>query len=468
VVSASGSITASRQPGGAPRLELAFNVEIRPSTTIDVRAGGVVSNIDVAMQATAQLSGRILDDRGRGLAGASVQLVATRPGLLDPAPRVAFARSESDGSYRLTAPPGDYVVRAYIGSTVRPSNDPALAYIATFYPGVSSQEEAHVIRLAGVDQYDVDVPLVSARTVRVSGALVDPLGHSLEDVRAALRAVRSAAEGTVQLELNALGEFVARDVVPGTYAVDVTDPRRPERWKGPRRPLEITEDVVGLEIHAVAPAAVTGRVVIDPRSAGELNLTQTVISFMNRTEGLGAGMIAFNLNEDGSFHGEIPPGRMTLTVMGPAGWSPRAIRFDGVDVFGSPLEVAPGAHEIELVITDRLSSISGVVVDRRGTPLGGFDVVLFSEDEGRWHSMSPFIRQTRSHQNGQFELPLLPPGDYLAVATEGVPMILLGDPVPTLRELQSIGTRLKVLDGEQKTISIRASPTPKALVRFRP
>ena len=139
-----------------------------------------------------------------------------------------------------------------------------------------------------------------------------------------------------------------------------------------------------------------------------------------------------------------------------------------MDVFGYPLEVTSGAHEIEVVVTDRLPSVNGVVVDRRGTPLAGFDVVLFPEDATRWYFMSPLIRQTRSHQNGQFEMPQLPAGDYLAVATEGVPMILLGDPALTLRRLQSIGTRLKVGDGEQKTISIRASPTPEGLVRFAP
>ena len=51
-------------------------------------------------------------------------------------------------------------------------------------------------------------------------------------------------------------------------------------------------------------------------------------------------------------------------------------------------------------------------------------------------------------------------GDYLAVATEGVPFLMLGDPAPTLRRLQPIATRLTVRDGEQKTISIRASPAP--------
>ena len=453
---------------GPQRVTLTGNVEIRRSIRVDVGPGVLVPNADVAMQATAGLSGRILDDRGRGLAGAYVQLVSTRPGLLDAAPRVASARSESDGSYHVTAPPGDYAVRAYIGTHARPSKDPALAYIATFYPGVPSQDGAQVIRLAGVDQYDVDFALLSSRTLRVSGALVDPLGHPFEDVRVSLRAVRSAAEGTVQLELNARGEFDARDVVPGTYAVDVTDPRRPERWKVARPPLEIVEDVSGLEIRAVVPASITGRVIKDPLSTGQVNLTQTVVSFVNRPDGVGSSMSAFNLDEDGSFGAEVPPGSLSLMVMGPSGWATRAIRLDGVDVFGYPLEVTPGAHEIEIVITDHLSSVNGVVVDRRGTPLAGFDVVLFPDDEARWHLASPFVQQTRSHQNGQFELALVPPGEYLAVATEGVGFLMLGDAVPMLRSLRSIATRLKVGDGEKKTISIRASPAPDNIARFTP
>ena len=154
--------------------------------------------------------------------------------------------------------------------------------------------------------------------------------------------------------------------------------------------------------------------------------------------------------------------------MGPPGWTTRAIRLDGVDVFGYPLEVSPGAHEIEVVVTDRLGSVSGLVVDRRGNPLAGFDVVLFPQDEARWYFGSPLVRQARSHQNGQFELTLLPPGDYLAVATDGVPLLMLGNPPQTLRRLQSIGTRLTVADGEHKTISIRASPAPEGLARVTP
>ena len=463
-----GSVTISGQGTGAPRITLTGNVEIRSSTTVDIGPGSLLSNIDVVMQATGRLSGRILDDRGRGLAGAYIQLIAAQAsGVL--IPRIAYARSETDGTYRVTAAPGDYIVRAYADKQVRPSRDAALAYAETFFPGVREQDDAQAIRLdSGVEQYDVDFALLSTHTVRVSGIVVDPAGTDLEGVTVSLRPRLSGGMTALELPLNDRGEFEGRDVVPGMYFVNVTDQRRQARWRTSREPIEIAEDISGLEIRASGAASIVGRIVKDPRSAGRINLTQTVISFVNRGEGASTSMSAFNLEEDGSFHGDVATGALTLMLMGPQGWTIRAVRLDGVDVFGDPLEITPGAREIEIVVTDHLGSASGLVMDRRGTPLGGFDVVLFPQDETRWHFASPLIRQTRSSQNGRFELPLLPPGDYLAVATEGVPFLMIGDPEPTLRRLQSIGTRLKVGDGEQKTISIRASPPPEGIVRFSP
>jgi hypothetical protein len=76
--------------------------------------------------------------------------------------------------------------------------------------------------------------------------------------------------------------------------------------------------------------------------------------------------------------------------------------------------------------------------------------------------MSPFVRQTRSSHNGRFEAGALPPGDYLVVAAEGVPLVMMGNPEATLQRLQPIATRLTVRDEEHETISIRASASPSA------
>jgi hypothetical protein len=467
----------------APGHALAFYGQSTPgtitTTAVDVRAGSVVSNVNVSMQATGRVGGRILDDRGRGLAGAYIELVAAHaagtgngPALFGVAiyPRVAFAQSEADGVYHVTAPPGDYMVRAYIGKNVRPSRQAGHAYVATFYPGARAQDEAQTIRLdGGLEQYDVDFALISSRTVRVAGTVADPARDNLEGVRVSLRAVPSASDQSIQIELDARGAFDTPDIVPGTYIVTVTDPRLPSRWSSARKQIEITGDVTDLELRASATASVTGRLALDPRSTARTNLSQVLIGAMiNTGDGALMNMSRFNTDVDGTFSGEMPAGPLQLSVSGPRDWRVHSVVVDGVEAFGRAIDIAPGAHEMVVVLTDRMSSVEGLVVDRRGTPLSGFDVVLFPADDTRWYSMSPFIRQTRSRQNGRFEVGSLPPGDYVAVATEGVPPLIFGDPERTLHQLQPIATRLKVADGERKTISIRASPAPEGLARFTP
>jgi beta-lactamase regulating signal transducer with metallopeptidase domain len=468
------AVSVSGPTAGASRIAI-DNFAVRTSVGVDVRPGFLVTDIDITIQPTGHVSGRILDDRGRGLAGAYIELRATTvPPTGAYHTGVAYAQSAADGGFRLTAPPGDYTLRAYVGRHVRPSRDAARAYVATYYPAVPLRDAAQLIRVnAGVELFDVDFPLVSSVTARVAGTVVDPARDELDGVRVTLRGVPSASgEQGVTLDLNARGEFDVRDVPLGTYDVMVTDPLWPSRWKQARRQLEITGDVTDLEIRASAAVSVTGRLLRDSRSTTNVNLGQILVTFLVRAhDGAGGAAMAmgtFEVALDGSFKGEVPAGPVMLSAGGPVGWRVRSILIDGVETFGRPIDITPGSHEIDVVLTDRHSSVEGLVVDRRGNPLGGFDVVLFSPDPTRWYPMSPFVQQTRSHQNGRFEAASLPPGDYLAVATEGVPLLMIGDPEPTLQRLQPIATRLTVRDEEHKTISIRASPTPEGLVRFTP
>ena len=58
----------------------------------------------------------------------------------------------------------------------------------------------------------------------------------------------------------------------------------------------------------------------------------------------------------------------------------------------------------------------------------------------------------------------MPAGDYYAVALPGLPFRAWTNPDVLVR-LQSVATKLKVNEGEQKVISIRASPTPDGLAQ---
>ena len=122
-----------------------------------------------------------------------------------------------------------------------------------------------------------------------------------------------------------------------------------------------------------------------------------------------------------------------------------------------------GTRQLQIVLTDRANSVSGMVVDRNGRTLPAYSVVLFSEDETRWTPSSRFIMSAQSSQTGQFRLKDVPAGDYYAVALPSLPFRAWTNPDVLVR-LQSIATKLKVNDGEQKVISIRASPTPDGIV----
>jgi hypothetical protein len=165
---------------------------------------------------------------------------------------------------------------------------------------------------------------------------------------------------------------------------------------------------------------------------------------------------------DGTFETETPGGLVTISVTPPDGWSVKSIFLDRVDVDGQAVDMSGGTRQLQVVLTDHASSVTGMVVDRNGRTLPGYSVVLFSEDDTRWTPNSRFLMAAQSSQTGQFRLKDVPPGDYLAVAVKDLPFRAWTNPDVLIR-LQSIATKLTVTEAEQKTISIRASPTPDNL-----
>ena len=167
---------------------------------------------------------------------------------------------------------------------------------------------------------------------------------------------------------------------------------------------------------------------------------------------------------DGTFETETPGGPVSVGVafLGD-GWSVKSIHLDRVDVDGQSVDMSGGTRQLQIVLTDRASSVSGMVVDRNGRTLPAYSVVLFSEDETRWTPSSRFIMSAQSSQTGLFRLKDVPAGGYYAVALPSLPFRAWTNPDVLVR-LQSVATRLRVNEGEQKVISIRASPTPDGIV----
>ena len=114
------------------------------------------------------------------------------------------------------------------------------------------------------------------------------------------------------------------------------------------------------------------------------------------------------------------------------------------------------------MLTDKISGVSGIVVDRNGRPLANYSVVVFPPDPLRWHRDSRFLVTARSDNDGRFRADVVPPGAYLAVAVPALPFGSWQDR-SVLEKLQSSAETIRIGEGQQLTISIRASPTPEGL-----
>jgi hypothetical protein len=428
--------------------------------------GRLTSGLDIRLQSAGSISGRITDAKGRGVAGVEVELIR-EPGAMGPG-AAAFAQTVEDGTYRMQdVGPGDYYVRAYTGRNMRPPDSPASAFAPTFYPGVDVVGSAQRLRLyAGQELLDVDFALATSRSLRVSGRLVDPNGALVPGLGVMLHPMAPSGlpGGELRGPVDAKGGFEIADVVPGDYMLNVLDPRRTMRWVSAGKFLTVTDDVLDLELRAMLGATVEGQVVRDVAATSTLDLKAVQVGFDTRIEGRRGGITGstFPVGEDGGFSLESPGGLVRFKVKRlPPGWMVRSVMLEGIDLDG-PVDFGSGTRRVEIVLTDRVSGVSGVVLDRNGRPMTNYTVVVFPPDPARWHQESRFILSGRSDNDGHFRLEGVPAGPYLAVAVPALPLGALDEPA-VLQKLQASAEQIRLVEGQRLTLSIRASPTPEGL-----
>jgi hypothetical protein len=76
---------------------------------------------------------------------------------------------------------------------------------------------------------------------------------------------------------------------------------------------------------------------------------------------------------------------------------------------------------VEVVVTNRVTELSGAIVDDRARPVGGATVIVFSMDRQQWYPASRYLRRSSSSQNGAFTMTGLPAGSYFVSALAAIP-----------------------------------------------
>jgi hypothetical protein len=144
----------------------------------------------------------------------------------------------------------------------------------------------------------------------------------------------------------------------------------------------------------------------------------------------------------------------------PDGWALKAVMLGGRDVTDEPVDAAEAARGVEIVLTSRISEVSGAVTDDRGQAVKDYVVAIFSDDPRDWQmTQSRRLRSARPGQDGRFSVRGLPSGEYLAIALEYLEEGEATDP-EALERWRTIASAVRIADGETKAVELKLAVRP--------
>jgi hypothetical protein len=441
-----------------------------PGLPIEVAASQVVTKIDFLLQRTAAITGRINDEFG------------------DPAPGVMVApmrylyvngerRMQSAGPTVSTNDLGEYRLyglipgRYFVSATLRPMNfgDTAgdrTAYMATLYPGTGSPADAQRLTIAaGQTIAGINIALLPVIGSRISGVALDVKGKPLiGSVNAMSRTGTFGSAGFAPIRPD--GTFTLNAVPPGEYVLRANGPGMQDQYAA----TDITVsggDITDVQLVAVPPSTIHGRVVFDGRgqklpepSMMRINVVHPPPAAASQLPGGGAAP-----NDDWTFELKTGGGRTLLRggLAGPGDWRiDRVLTADGADVtdVGFDLPNSSTVDGVVVVMTTRHNQITGTVVDESGAPVRDCVVVLFAQDPQRWTPGTRFLAVSRPDGDNVFHV-RVPAGDYLAAAFEQVETAGPGFTDPDiLQQLRDHAVPFSIGATETRTLDLRLSAPP--------
>lgn len=437
-----------------------------PSRPIEVAEGATLENANITLAPGCAISGRLLDEYGDPVSDAYPRLLKFRftqgrrqlATVTVPQPE----RSNDLGEFRVFGlAPGDYYLavafRPLLLNSTPDSNN--TGYAPTYYPGTANQGEAARIA-CGVGQ-EVrlnDLTLVTVPTVNVSGTVRTsagklPPGYTSISLHQAGANAPPAGSAALFASNQPDGGFMIADVAPGDYVLQVQVNGGEE---GAVVPLSVARSVTGLSVTTSKAGIVSGRILADTGLTLNLPMTQVQLGLTPLEPD--ARRLSFGgsdrVREDGTFELSGLNGVFTLRSTAP-GWHLKALRLNGADVTdtGVPFRFNGDVAGLEVVLTNRSTTLSGVVRDERETTVHDYAALAFPEDPAKWHWNSRYLQMARPDQSGTFRFQDLAPGRYLVAAVREVEPDEWTDP-EILERLRERATRVTVVHGDTKTVQL--------------
>ncbi len=379
------------------------------------------------------------------------------------------------------------------------SDSTGAAYVNTFYPSSTTLAGATPLTLTtGQERHNINIRLQPQRTVVVSGTLLGPdgpLGWTRVSVwprersgmtnELEIAATVSDTDGRFVLPHVPEGDLVLRvhrTLEPSSRSSRVTSSLRSgasasqtiefiEDWSGtstPRGllwaevPLAIgTRAVSGLIVTARRGLQVRGRFEFNGRSVrpsaeqlAAIHIRLTPVP--SRSVFSDPAPLAVGATAD-VIAAEMAPGRYLVEPFAIEGWRLESVMHDGVDVTETPLTLASTDADLVFTLTDRRTTLSGVVRDDLGAPAAMAMVTAFSVDVLSRTAAAPGPRRfqtRRADTTGRYTFSDLPPGDYF-VAVVPQPLERWWMEPDTLADLAQHASRVRLTYDQPATADLR-------------
>jgi hypothetical protein len=453
---------------------------LEAATPIDLSEGETVT-ANLALTRGGAIQGRVLDEFGEPVAGTRVQVLRSR--MVHGRRRLQSMgpgdQTDDTGAFRVYGlPPGDYYVIASTGPADSVRRDPPI-----YFPGTPSFAEAQTINLAVGAEASADFQLQPFRNARVSGIVFNSSGAPVQamvqlsseavgtgpafenagDPRAFMMMADSRPDGRFTIDnvppgpymLTANSSFVAGVVAGGEAGNPAAGP--------PKAMLEIMErgPETASQALVIAGADVTD-IALTTRRGGALSGTFVAENGTVRPlpQGLSAtfrsagGSDNISMSQGGrgnAFRLVGMSGPFYLNINGiPAGWAVSQITVDGADVTDEAIDLKGANATARVVLTDRLTTVSGMVQPRRDR--ASYSVVVFPDDAARWTYPSRYVRTARVDDSGRFSIAGLRANErYYVVAVD---YLEEGEEQDTqvLERLRARATTFSLSAGERRSV----------------
>ena len=440
---------------------------------IPVAAGALVDHVDISMPSRSAISGRVVDEYGDPMADANVRVdrIEFSKGRrrLVSVMNVAPRQTNDLGRYRIFGlPPGRYVVSAVVGQDV-PNRKTAdwPGYAWSYFPATPVASESEVVEVSDQDRLNVDIALVRGRASRISGHAFTEAGEPMPGVLWLSQSYRSGAIATAPVSARAQpdGAFEFKDVPPGEYVIQAETSWRDIATEGEFAAQFVTldgRDATNLTLRVTTGSTIAGRLTFegaDPPEPDEIELSAVamdpdMIALADNPVGRAA------IREDRTFElGGVHGPRMLRLLKAPAGWALKSILVNGGESIDAVLPFGTKAQslsDVEVILTQQVSGVSGVVTDASGRPFGDGVVIVFSTDRSQWFPQSRFLDHVAAASDGAFDLRPLAPGSYYVAAIDPPDDFernrAFENPV-FLESLVAGATRVTLAEGDTRSLS---------------